>query len=306
MSVQRSPPSAHSQQLLAPNITTQHYNSDSAINKLSTEATDEQYFNITKRQKRTFNDLVDQSSTSSSELKALISDLKEQQDNKFELLNNALLTIVSQNQDIQKSITVLTKQNEDLRIELKEIKEENITFKQQISQLQNRLDFFEKKSCYTAIEIRNLPLTERENKKDLIKIVQNIGVTIGLDTSLQECEIKDIRRKKQDTIVVDFTTALRKESIISHYKLYNKSRRERKQPLLCSDQIKMTGTPCPIYVSEYLTTNMRRIFYLAREGVKSKSLVACWSSYGKVYVKKVETARPVCITAESELQKILL
>lgn len=70
MSVQRSPPSALAQ-LNPPNSTT-HYNSDSAINNMAnTSEPVDNYFNITKRQKRTFDDLGNNPGCS-SELKQIL------------------------------------------------------------------------------------------------------------------------------------------------------------------------------------------------------------------------------------------
>lgn len=302
MSVQRSPPSA----LLTPRMTTQHYNSDSALNELSNTNTEETFFNVTKRQKRTLQDFTERSPKSMPEIEALLSDLKDQQEAKFNLLNNALVTIVSQNEEIQSSIKTLTKQNDELKIEIKELQKVNKNNEQLIGLLERKIDALENNNCRTLLQIRNLPQTQRESKPDLIKIVQSIGTAVCPDTPLQYSEIKDIYRRKPDTVVIDFISALRKESFIACYKHYNKLRRENKLPLLRSDQINISGEPRPIYISEFLTTKMRRLFFLARENVKNKSLAACWTSYGKVFVKKEETSLPMRITSESDLQKLLL
>lgn len=302
MSVQRSPPSSQQSQLRPPNTSTAalHYNSDSALNKSSIMATDEIYFNVTKRQKRNLADHLDEPSISVSAVQSLISDLRDQQDLKFEAINKALMTIVTQNQDIQKSITLLSNQYEDLQIELNQLKLENSDYKSKISQLEAKLDLTERKSCSSMIEIRNLPSVDTVNKKELITMVQSICATIDPNPIL-ESEIRDIFKKKSDVVVVDFTSILRKESLINHYKRYNKDRRGINEPILQSEQINSQRPARPIYISEYLTSKTRRLFYLAREKVKNKSLAACWTSFGKVFVKKEENATPMRVNAESEL-----
>lgn len=306
MSVQRSPPNDPTRQLNPPSATT-HYNSDSALDISSKAVSEELYLNVTKRQKRMFEEL-DHPSPSMPELKTLFLDMKDQQDQKFEVLNNALITIMTQNQDIKNSITTLTRQNDQLQSEIKDLKEENKQYKTRLSKLESQLDMQEKKSYSSMIEIRNLPTASNQNKNDLISIIQNIGLTIGLDTPIQESEIKDIYRRKSEAVVVDFSTTIRKEAILRQYKIYNKLRREQKLPQLQTEHIQL---PSPaqqarIYMSEYLSSKTRQLFYNARINVKTRKIFAAWTTNGSVYVKKHENSSPTRIDDESELHKLLL
>ena len=152
--------------------------------------------------------------------------------------------------------------------------------------LENGLEQIERSERSSTIEIRNLPKQESENKRILIDIIQQLGSTLDLETPIHQFEIRDIFRPKSEVVVVDFTTTQRKESLITKYKKYNKSRRENKEPQLKSDHFKLPGLPCTIYISEYLTNKTQRLFYLARENVKNKKFIATWTSFGKVYIKK--------------------
>lgn len=303
MSVQRTPPRAEVSLLRPPTTSTitQHYNSDSALNKPMNAPPEDTYFSVTKRQKRNYVNDFEQPLSPVSNLKVLISELKEQQENKFDDLNSALLMIVAQNQDIQKSISMLTMQNENLQVELKQLKQENNDFKQKVSTLENQLEQMELKCCKTMIEIRNLPKAENENKKDLTTIVQNIGKTTGLETPLKDCDIKDIYRRKSNAVVVDFTSVPRKEAVMSCYKKYNRSQRDNKGKPLQTAHINLAGPSRPIYISEFLTTRTKRLFFLARETLKNKNIAACWTVHGKVYIKTEENATPIRINSESEL-----
>ncbi|CAG4978227.1 unnamed protein product [Parnassius apollo] len=103
MSTQRTSPG--SRQHLDIQNATMHYNSDSALNTSSNpDSDDNNYIKITKSLKRTLGDLPFQLLSSISEIKVMFAELKTQQDQKFELLNTALMTIVTQNQEIQKSV----------------------------------------------------------------------------------------------------------------------------------------------------------------------------------------------------------
>ncbi|CAG5059985.1 unnamed protein product [Parnassius apollo] len=305
MSTQRTPPGSR-QQLNIQN-STMHYNSDSALNTSSNpDLDDNNYIKITKSLKRTLGDLPFQPLSSISEIKVMFAELKTQQDQKFELLNTALMTIVTQNQEIQKSVATLTHQHQDLLAKINHLELENNEYKQQILTLETKLDLLEKCTRGNSIELRNLPVQTNENKTVLNDIIHKLGLTLGLNTPIQDSEIRNIFRTKTDAIIVDFNSILRKETFLFNYKMYNKSKRQNGETVLNSEHINLPGTPRSIYISEYLTTKLRRVFYIARESVKNKKLFAAWTDYGKIYVKKEEGTKPIRVDNESELYKLTL
>lgn len=303
MSVQRSPP--RSQPLDVP-VATVHYNSDSALNTVGIKNSDDNYFNSTKRQKRTFGDLTEQPMSSFDELKFMFLEIKTQQDEKFDLLSNSMITIMNQNQEIQKSVVNIGSQYEDLQLKVTNLEQENCQYKKRVLSLEKKLDQLEKNARCTTIEIRNLPKLENESKSTLATAVQNLGKKLGLETVVHELEIKEIYRSKSEALVVDFTTTKRKESIIATFRKLNKARRSNGEPQLSSEHILLPGPPRTLFISEYLSSKARRVFYVAREHVKNKNLAAAWTSFGKVYVKKEETAVPVRIEEESELLPLVM
>lgn len=188
-----------------------------------------------------------------------------------------------------------------MQLEITEIKKENTEFKQRVSALENKLEQQEKWACSSMIEIRNVPKINNTNKTHLISIVENIGTAIKLHPPIQESEIRHIYQKKSEVLVVDFSSIIRKEALIDHFKKFNKNKREKKDPPLQTDQIHVEGPPRPIYLSDYLTTKTRHLAYLAREHVRNKVLAATWTSHGRVYLKKEENASAVRIYEEKDL-----
>lgn len=300
MSTQRSPPASNLHRLLSAPAASTHYSSDPVLNTSSDFDPNENKFSTAKRHKRTFGDVETQPMTSTSEVKALFIEHQNQQDLKFETLSAALNTIVSQNQDIIKSMSSMTEQHKELLQKVNTLEQENTKYKSRIADLETKLDLLEKNVRSTTIEIRNIPKIENETKQYLSSIVQKIGASLGLE-QIQKPEIKDIYRSKSNAIVVDLNSTQRKESIIATLKNTNKSRRESKKPSLNTEDIKVAGLPQTIYISEYLTSKNRRLFYVARENVKSKKFFAAWTAYGKVYVKTKEGTAPVRIEEESDL-----
>lgn len=303
MSVRRSPPQ---EDLLKTPPVLVHYGSDSAINASTIGAHSDTSLNITKRQKRSFQDFSEHSFSIAAEIKSLFNELKTEQDEKFDTLTSAVQVVITQNEVIQKSVDVIASQHEDLLIRMNTLEKENTEYKKLVLTLENKIDLLEKRSHNSTIEIRNIPKQTNENKRVLTDYVKNIGMALSSQTPILDSEIRDIHRSKTDAIVVEFSTTSRKELIISDYKIANKTSREKKRQQLSTNHINIPGTTRPVYISEFLTARARRVFYIARENVKNKKLVATWTSFGKVYVKKTEGAAPVRIDGEEDLQQLLM
>lgn len=155
------------------------------------------------------------------------------------------------------------------------------------------MEFLEKQARSATIEIRNIPKQDQENKQTLINIVKAISASLSMGPPLKRqkleiytAEVRDLYRSMSDSTVVDFICTARKEDVVSGYRKLIKTRRENKEPQLNTTHLKIPGTPRTIYISDFLASEARHLYYLAREGVKNKKLIATWTSYGKIYAKK--------------------
>lgn len=297
MSVQRSPPASSTLQIPSKS-TGDHYNSDSALNAPKSSNVEDLYFNITKRHKRNFDAFTDDKAATSTEIREMF-------DTKFEVLNNALISIINQNQEIQKTIAVMSQNQDKLLSKITVLEQENTIFKNKITSLENKIESLERHKLTTSMEIRNVPKSGDENKETLIKLVKNISNSVNMERPIEESDINNIYRNKSETVVVSFTSGLQKESLIACCKKYNKSKRLLKEPSLNTEVLKLPGPSRPIYISESLTSFTSHLFFQTREAVKSKKLVAAWTSHGTVYVKKEDTSRPTPIKHETDLQSLL-
>ncbi|CAG4992778.1 unnamed protein product [Colias eurytheme] len=222
MSIQRTPPS--NQFLATTSNSSVHYNSDSALNLAGNSSIDENnYFYITKRQKRTIDDIQAQSHSPISEIKNMFSEIKSNQEEKYDSINKTMLTIINQNMSIQTSVATLTTQYEDLLKKMATLEAENSSYRNQVQSLENKVEYLENFIRKSTIEIRNLPKQNSENKRTLTSSIQQLGDTLGLETRINESEIRDIYRLKSEAVVVEFTTSNRKESILYKFKSLNKS-----------------------------------------------------------------------------------
>lgn len=262
--------------------------SDSAPSlNLEISESQENEMNTNKRVKRK---LVDTPGNSEllSEFKKMFADAQSYQERKFDTLNEAITTLMDQNCDLKKSVEWMSAKYDNLVQDMESLLKENHKFKNHIKKLEERLDLMDKNAKSTAIEIRNITKDGNETKKMLIDSVKSVCSTIGSEPALQDLEIRDIHRTKSNAILIDFTTTSRKEATVSKFKEFNKARKMAREPNLNTQALNIPGPIKPIFISEALSFKARHLYYLIREMVKNKKIVATWTSYGKIYVRKEE------------------
>lgn len=120
-----------------------------------------------------------------------------------------------------------------------------------------------------------------------------------------DTDIRNIYRLKKSPnkfspIIMEFSSTSLKESKIKASKTPNKDNKGK----LNTTHLKLYGEPKPIFISESLTTCGRRLYYLAREYVKNHKFSSCWTSYGKVYIRRKEGDEPILISREEDMIKL--
>ncbi|KAH9636859.1 hypothetical protein HF086_008308 [Spodoptera exigua] len=173
--------------------------------------------------------------------------------------------------------------------------------KKNIEYLEEKVEYLERKSKSTGIEIRNVPKKSGETKSDLCKIVESIAKTVSVDMG-QNC-IKDIYRiKSKDSskpIIAEFTTVLIKEKVLGNVKIFNKSKIPSKK--LNSTHLGLQGQ---LYLAETLTTKAQKLFYLARNFQKQYNYDFCWTSHGVIYLRKKGESPHIKIISEMDIEQL--
>lgn len=170
--------------------------------------------------------------------------------------------------------------------------------------LEEKVEELDRNNKSSSLEIRNIPITNTESKDSLRNIIATVGKS--LKVSIQNSDIKDVYRlnsktKKDKPIIVDFTTVLMKELILQASKKYNKTYRDNK---LNTTNLHLPGPANTIYISENLTINTKRLFYLARDFAKTNQYAYCWTSKGKVYLRERDGGPFVRIDSSHMLDKL--
>ncbi|KAJ0181480.1 hypothetical protein K1T71_003565 [Dendrolimus kikuchii] len=220
----------------------------------------------------------------------------------FKELKSSIDEIKEQNFKLQESVDFTSKSYDEIMLKLKQMEKEKIDDNKYIRQLEEKIEQLEKKDRSTGIEIRNIPKKNYENKQDLVNIIINIGKTINIP--IQRSEIKDVFRTKTKAtiapIVAEFTTVILKENMLMSVKKFNK---ENKNNKLNTGQINLQGIS-PIFISENLTSKTKRLFFLARGVASQLEFKYCWTSYGKVLLRKDDGSPLLRIETEQELQAL--
>lgn len=256
-----------------------------------------------QRQKRKRTNTTDaQLAKFMSEMKGLFSDFKEQQEQKLNKIYSTIEEIKLQNTDIRTSIDFLSGKYECITMEIDALKKEVARNQDYIITMQDKLEKIERSSRSTCLEIRNIPFGKSETKTILSKTVTDIVKVLNLKMETQD--IKDIFRIKtknpeNKTIIVELSSVIMKERILNAYKKFNKTNGK-----LNTTSLRIPGPPKPVFLSENLTAKMKRLFYLARDFAKSNDYSYCWSTGGKIFIRKKEGAPLHWIKEETDLQKL--
>lgn len=279
--------------------------SDSALN-LSDNVEEE--VNVTRRFKRKHDHEHSECLENfTSQMKLMFTSFQDQQNQKFDLLNQSLQVIKELHSELKRSVEFVTAKYDESLSKIEQLQQENKTSRKQISILEQKLEYYEKASKATTLEIRNIPKTEPETKQQLMGMVMELGAAIQLNLNVNTSEIRNIYRTKGKTeaVVVDFTTVARKSDIIGAVIKYNKSQKLKKGLPLNTNDIKIKGVPQNIYISDFLTVKTQQLFYLSRQLTKRQGFHGCWISFGKIYIRRSEGDSPIHIKNSEDLDKII-
>lgn len=230
-----------------------------------------------------------------ADIKKMFYDFKIQQEESFKAFQKTLLVTIEdikkQNGEIRSSIEFLSKKYDEINTKINKIEKEKKEHNLNIGQLEENIEVLEKKSKQSCLEIRNIPTKKSENKSQLLDLIQKLSLT--LKVPVESYEIRDVYRtnakpEANKPICLEFTSVVLKEKFLQAFKSYNKEHRGIDR--LSTKNLQLDFPSQPIYISEALTFKCKRLFYQAREFAKANNYRFCWTSHGKVYLRKQEGA----------------
>lgn len=258
--------------------------------------------NVTERKKRK----RDGDPNISSLLKDMFIAFSKEQEKNFLQLKAVIENLNEQNSELKKSVEVMSSKYDDFLEQIRALEQQKHEDKKTITQLEERIEFLERRSRSTGLEIRNIPKLENESKENLCTVVTKLGKALNLDINSEN--VRDVYRiptKKNDIskpIIVEFNTVILKDKILKKIKNFNKSK--KKEEKLNTSHLHFKQPVNPIFVSETLTTKSQKLFYLARTFQKTYGFSFCWTTHGVIYLRKDEKSPHIRINTEDDINKI--
>ncbi|CAH2107275.1 unnamed protein product [Euphydryas editha] len=296
MPLNRSP--LQSKKMVSPS----HHKSDPSIPTQIDSVSPEK--NIASRSKRKrVNELDNDITDLKTELMAMLKSLQDEQVRNFTSINSKMEELINQNQELKASVEFISAKYDEFTKTIEQLEKDKKEDRNIIKSLEEKVEYLEKKMRSSCLEIKNIPLRPKETKEDLVNVVVKLGNIIK--SPIQSSEIKEIYRVpsvKQHPIVVEFITTMVKERVLRMTKQFNGEHQKEK---LNTKHLQMSGIPIQqIYVSESLTSRSRRLFFLARDYAARKKIKFCWTSGGKVFLRRDEKLPLISINSEQDLKDL--
>lgn len=240
------------------------------------------------------------------EMRQLMTFFATTQKSELSDMNSTLKEVQKSNNNIENSIEFLASQNEELKNRITALENKAQDDRQYILFLENKVEDLQLVSRKANFELKNVPKKENESKDDLIEMIACLSKTVNCE--IAKNDIRDIYRvrgkpeQKNTPIIVETQSALLKADFLRMTKSFN----VRNKHKICAKHLGFkTREETPIYVSEHLTAQASRLFFLARDLRKTKGYKFCWTSYGKVYVRKSEQSPVVVIKSENQVHQLI-
>lgn len=239
------------------------------------------------------------------EVLEMFTSLKKEQDEKFDALMEKVQSGINahteQNANISSSIEFLSQKYEEAISRINTLEQKIASDEKYIRSLEIKLEAIDRSLHSSSIEVRNVPKKLGETKEDLLNMVKKVGD--ALNVPIQPGEIRDVYRinTKNETsqpIIANLGTVVLRDKIIASVKSYNNKYKSTK---FSTTNLKIEGPVKPIFVSESLTMPAKKLFFQAREFSKLNHFKYCWTSRGKIYLRRTDGTAPIRINQESDL-----
>ncbi|KAJ8733221.1 hypothetical protein PYW08_001519 [Mythimna loreyi] len=221
-------------------------------------------------------------------------------------IKNHYTEIKATNTDLERAMTVVSDQLQSLENKITGLENQRGSMAIQLAKLENRLEVLDHNLIKTSIELRNVPKRQNETKIMLYDTISHLSRHLGLDT--ESSSIRDVTRlpsKKENvtsSLTVEFCNTLVKTKFLAAVKDYNKLNPTDK---IKSTHLNLKSLPeTPIYITELLTANTKRLFYLSRNHAKTHQYKYCWTSNGKVMLKKNPDSQTIVVRSEEQLKQL--
>lgn len=245
------------------------------------------------------------------EMKELIKNLQGENQSMLRQLSADVNELRDQNKEIhktnlgiQESISFISKEYEDIKLKINNLEKEKLEQAARIASLEDIFENFDRNTRVSKIEIRNVPEIQPETKDKLTNTLLSLSKMVKLD--LVKTDLRDIHRlpskgKGPKPIVADFYSPSTKENLLRAVRTYNNQNKNNK---LSTSALGVLENPQPVYVAENLSPITKKLFFHTREFARKNEYSFCWTSNGRVFLRKAAGTPHIWIKSESQLESL--
>lgn len=259
---------------------------------------------IRAKRKRMENTASEDLTEFKGEIRELFKEWASQNNEQMKKLYPILQGIQATNAKIETSIEFLAQQNDDLKKKVDLLEQELKKKDEHIIILEDTIEDMMRGSRNKSLEIKNVPLEPKETKEGLLKMVEHLAQDLKLD--INTSHISDIFKSKSNTekktVTVEFISQSTRDAVLKSAKIYNHKNKNNK---ISAKNLGLTKNPDePIFIAERLTQKASRLYFLARDLKRIKNYKYCWTSFGRVYIRKEDDSPIIMVKSESQIHKL--
>lgn len=192
----------------------------------------------------------------------------------------------------------------NLDTKIHKLEAENSTLRAELENTRRNLISIDKLNRNRNLEIQNV--TEKR-EESLTAIVKKICETV--EFPIKESDLYSVRRiarrnplsNRPRNIILTLPSERSRDTLISAFKRYNKQNRSN---LLNTTTLNIAGETRTVYLSEHLTPDCKELHSATRKAAKDLSYKYVWVKFGRIYVRKNDSAPPILIRDMTCLKKL--
>lgn len=234
----------------------------------------------------------------------MLTNWKFEQAKELKNITNSLNDIQKTNIEIEKSLNAIAIEQEELKLRINNIDHECKENRAYILVLEEKIEDLQRDARSTTIELKNVPKLSNETKEDLSGLVQKLSESINI--KIGPTDIRNIFRihGKNDTnkpIIVELSSTTLKQNMLKGIKSFNIKNSKNK---LNASHLGLKDNSTPVFTAEYLTPKANRLYFLARDLVRTDLYQFCWTSQGRIFVRKSEGTPAILIKNEEQVTQL--
>ncbi|KAJ0174080.1 hypothetical protein K1T71_010226 [Dendrolimus kikuchii] len=243
-----------------------------------------------------------------SGLQVMFQDLKASHNEQFLQIKNDMNSLKEQNEhllasnlEIKSSVSKIIQDHNELKTRVESLENSNTKSADYIRTLEQQLETVDRKIRETSIEIHNLPT---ENNTQMLSLIGKLHTFLNINykpSDLRNALRLPSKINKPRPIILEYTNMEKKMEFLRAYKQFIKNNNEKKLTSAC---LGLSTENSAIYVNDLLTRKAKNLHYLARQFVKSRNWKYCWTSRGKVFIRKDDGQPSVEVKSAEQIAKL--